>query len=58
MTPFDGNKEISYWNSARRMVDFPHLSKIISYGDVQVANSFDELDKMIELQLFKKNRKK
>ena len=58
LTPFDGNKEISYWNSARRLVDFPHLSKIISYGDVQVANSFDELDKMINYNFSKKTEKK
>tara|TARA_Y100001954_G_scaffold217694_1_gene250084 strand:- start:231 stop:1580 length:1350 start_codon:yes stop_codon:yes gene_type:complete len=47
LTPFDGEKNYPYWQSAERMIDYPHLSKLVSFNEVKIAKSFIELDNHI-----------
>lgn len=47
LTPFDGEKNYPYWKSAERMIDYPHLSKLVSFNEVKIAKSFIELDNHI-----------
>lgn len=51
LTSFDGRDKLPYWKSARRLVDFPHLKKIIKYNGISVAKSESELDFLIEKYL-------
>lgn len=43
ITAFDGHKEIIFWKSSRRLIEYPHLKKVISFGGISVAGKFDEL---------------
>ena len=43
LTSFDGDEKKSYWESARRLIDFPHLKKMISFNGVSVIDSYDKL---------------
>ena len=47
LTPFDGEKKYPYWQSALRLIDYPHLSKLFSFNEVKIAKSFIELDNHI-----------
>lgn len=47
LTSFDGDKEFSYWRSARRLVDYPHLKKLLSFGLVKSVSSYTDLNKSI-----------
>ncbi len=40
LTSFDASAELSYWESARRLVDYTHLKKLIDLGGVSVAKDF------------------
>ena len=42
LTPFD-TEEWSYWRSARRLIDYLHLEKIVATGACSVASSLDEM---------------
>jgi hypothetical protein len=48
LTSFDGNSSISYWNSARRLVDYPHLKKLINKGGATPVYSYEELKSKIQ----------
>lgn len=48
ITSFDGNEKIPYWQSATRLIEFPHLKKFISFGGVPITKSFEELFKVID----------
>lgn len=50
-TAFDGLEEKPYWQSARRLMDYSHLSDLISSGAFHVAYNMDELVEAIELKL-------
>lgn len=43
ITAFDGDADRDYWNSARRLIDYPHLKKLNSLGGLRVAADYDEL---------------
>ncbi|MEM9918095.1 MAG: hypothetical protein AAF990_08365 [Bacteroidota bacterium] len=43
LTSFDGDAELSYWASARRLIDYTHLKKLIAIGGVSVVSSYEEL---------------
>ncbi len=43
LSSFDGNDDLPFWNSAKRLVAFPHLKKFISLDGIQIAKSFEEL---------------
>lgn len=40
LTSFDAEAQLSYWQSARRLVDYTHLKKLIDLGGVSVAKDF------------------
>lgn len=43
ISSFDGHYNIEYWKSARRLIDFPHLKKLISFNGVKVSTNYYEL---------------
>jgi hypothetical protein len=47
LTSFDGDKELYYWKSARRLVDYTHLQKFVTLGGAEITRSYDELEKSI-----------
>lgn len=47
LTSFDGTASIPYWNSARRLVDYTHLKKLVSSGGVHSVRSYAELETSI-----------
>ncbi|MCL3779144.1 hypothetical protein EMN47_01975 [Prolixibacteraceae bacterium JC049] len=48
ITSFDGDNDLSYWDSAKRLIDFPHLKKFESLESVEIVHSFDELEEQIK----------
>ncbi len=55
ITAFDGDKELDYWKSARRLVDYPHLKKLVEFGGVKVTYSYLELTKLVQALLHDPN---
>jgi hypothetical protein len=51
LTSFDGNDKIPYWNSARRLIDYTHQKKLILEGGVKTTDSYESLEKTINLYL-------
>jgi hypothetical protein len=47
LTSFDGNFKLSYWKSARRLVDYTHLKKFVALGGARVVRSFGEFHQAI-----------
>jgi hypothetical protein len=51
VTAFDGEIEMDYWKSVRRLMDFPHLRKLRKLRGFTVVNSyvdlFEEINKFI-----------
>jgi hypothetical protein len=47
ITSFDGHLVFDYWKSARRLTDYPHLKKLVSYGGIIRAGNYDELTSAI-----------
>ncbi|MBL4708655.1 MAG: hypothetical protein JKY48_09485 [Flavobacteriales bacterium] len=47
LTSFDGEAQIPYWNSARRLIDYPHLKKLIEEGGAVPVHSYSELKSKI-----------
>jgi CDP-glycerol glycerophosphotransferase (TagB/SpsB family) len=43
LTSFDAEYDIPYWKSARRLIDFPHLKKFISFKGVSIVKDFEQL---------------
>ncbi len=48
LTPFDADRKLNYWKSARRLIDYTHQKKFIALGGVSVANSFEVLYDLID----------
>lgn len=46
ITAFDGDDQLPYWQSARRLVDYTHLKKFIGLAGVSVVRSYEELLKV------------
>ncbi len=44
ITSFDGSSTLDYWESARRLIDYPHLKKLVDLRGVSVVKNYDELD--------------
>ncbi len=42
-TSFDGDAQLSYWKSARRLIDYNHLAKFIKIGGGTPVFSYEEL---------------
>lgn len=51
LTSFDGDKELYYWKSARRLVDYPHQKKFVGMGGAKVAYSYAALKKILQQYL-------
>ena len=43
ITAFDADEERDYWFSAKRVTDFPHMKKFLSFGGASISRSYDEL---------------
>lgn len=43
LSSFDGEKDLYYWKSARRLIDYPHQRKFVDFGGVSVVHSYEEL---------------
>jgi hypothetical protein len=48
---FDGWEELPYEMSARQNLDFTHIAKLLKFGGIRVARSFDELREQIDTYL-------
>jgi hypothetical protein len=48
---FDGWEELPYERSARQNLDFVHMAKLLAFGGVRIARSFDELRVQINAYL-------
>lgn len=48
---FDAGHELPWWRSVRRVVEFPHLQKMLTFGGVAVARSFAELEQQLSRYL-------
>lgn len=51
ITSFDGEQRREYWNSARRLMDYPHLRKLRELGGVEVATDLASCDERIRALL-------
>ncbi|MEL6718622.1 MAG: hypothetical protein AAFP82_07890, partial [Bacteroidota bacterium] len=38
---------VPYWKSAKRLIQFPHLKKLIDLGGVSISSSYEELTNLI-----------
>ncbi len=51
LTAFDANDELTYWKSARRLIDYTHQKKLVEMGGVAVVKSFEELEQQLKADL-------
>ena len=51
LTSFDGDAKLRYWQSARRLIDYTHLKKLVDMGGVEVVRSYDNLKNSIQKYL-------
>jgi hypothetical protein len=51
ITSFDADFKLPYWKSARRLIDYTHLAKVIAMGGITIARSFEELFQWIPTYL-------
>lgn len=58
ITAFDAHKKLSYWDSARRLIDFVHLRKLVDSGGISVVENFRALKKEIFAYLSDADRNK
>lgn len=47
LTSFDGDQDLYYWKSARRLVDYTHQKKFVDLGGGEVVHSYQELKQTI-----------
>jgi hypothetical protein len=48
---FDGRDELPYERSARRGLDYIHMAKLLAFGGIRIAMSFDDLQRHINAYL-------
>ena len=58
LSAFDIVKNNFFWSSAKRLLSYPHLKKIIKYDSIFCANSLESLDNYILMFLKNKNNNK
>ncbi|MFK7935340.1 MAG: hypothetical protein AB8G22_17635 [Saprospiraceae bacterium] len=51
LTSFDADASLSYWKSARRLIDYTHLKKFIEIGGATPVYAYDELIETINIYL-------
>ena len=54
LTSFDGPKILPWHLSARRLVEYEHMKKLINLGGVTVVQNYDELFQTINKYLLEK----
>ncbi|MEL7160071.1 MAG: hypothetical protein AAFN92_04880, partial [Bacteroidota bacterium] len=47
LTSFDAEEELTYWRSARRLIDYTHLKQFVACGGVRVTRSFADLEQAV-----------
>ena len=47
ITSFDAAERREYWDSARRLIDYPHLKTLVGLGGLIVCNDFDMLERAL-----------
>jgi hypothetical protein len=52
ITAFDADRERDYWDSARRLMDYSHLKKLVDLGGVVVTRDFSALEMQLGETLF------
>lgn len=55
VTSFDGTFKLNYWKSARRLIDYEHLKRIVEMRGVVIVTCFDEMVKEINNYLNNEN---
>ena len=55
LTSFDGDKNLYYWKSARRLIDYPHQRKFVKMGGAKAVYSYQELNELIHKYLNEPN---
>ena len=51
LTGFDADRDLPWWRSARRVLEYVHLAKLISLGGVRVADSYETLTHQVAAYL-------
>ncbi len=47
LTSFDGGEKRNYWKSARRLIDYTHLRKLVKLGGVSMCNNYKGMEALI-----------
>jgi hypothetical protein len=47
LTMFDAARQLPWWQSTVRLVSYPHIEKMLAFGGVRVASSFDAMAEAI-----------
>ena len=51
ITSFDADQQRDYWDSARRLMDYPHLKTLRGLEGVRVVSGFPELESELRLAI-------
>lgn len=51
ITSFDADRQRDYWDSARRLMDYPHLKTLRALGGVSVTGSYAELEAALRMAI-------
>jgi len=51
LTSFDGENQLPFWKSARRLIEYTHLKKLTNQGGISVAENYDTLANLINRYL-------
>ena len=51
VTLFDADQELPWWQSARRIREFPHYRKLLAMGGVQPVDSYASLEQELDTYL-------
>ena len=47
LTAFDGAVQLEYWKSAVRLMDYPHIQKLLKINNISVAHNYNALQEQI-----------
>lgn len=56
LTSFDGKDKLEFWKSARRLISYTHLKKMVETKGVTAVSNYEELTSEIQAFLRDKNR--
>lgn len=51
LTMFDADKELPWWKSVKRVIEFPHIDTLIKTGGLTVVKNYESLTRAIDLYL-------